>query len=105
MTASPGDRFPRRTLVGNLVNGYYVATSRLLLFVEDVLRTAFPPFRRTLYLILAPLSLLALIACQGASGHLDLAFGYVQRPFDFVLSAALHAYVLSSFLSATLALP
>src|SRR5215207_1552316 len=105
MTASPGDRFPRRTLLGNLVNGYYVATSRLLLFVEGVLRTTFPPFSRTLSLILAPLSLLALVAGQGASGLLDLALGYIQRPFDFVLSAALHAYALFSLLSSTLALP
>jgi hypothetical protein len=34
--------------------------------------------------VLAPLSLLALIAGQGASGLLELALGYVQRCFDFV---------------------
>ena len=55
--------------------------------------------------MLAPLSLLALIAGQGASGLLELALGYVQRCFDFVLSAAFRAYVLFSLLSSTPAPP
>ena len=56
--------------------------SWLLLFVEDFLRTASPPSSRTLYLVLAPLSLPALIAGQGSSGLLDLALDYILAPLQ-----------------------
>ena len=48
--------------------------SWLLLLVEDFLPTTSSPFGGTLYLVLAPLSLLALIAGQGTSCLLELAF-------------------------------
>jgi hypothetical protein len=35
-----------------------------------------PPFSRTLYLVLAPLGLLALIVAQGSSGLLGLTLSY-----------------------------
>ena len=48
-----------------------------LLFVEDVLRTASTPSSRTLYLVLAPLGFLALVAGQGPSRLLKLTLGYI----------------------------
>src|SRR3712207_7948021 len=54
------------------------------LLLGEVLQTPFPPFGDALYLVLAPLVLLALVAGQGAGGTLDLPLDHVHRPFDFV---------------------
>ena len=60
-----------------VIDHQYVAVSWLLLFVEDVLRTASPPFSSTLYLVLASLGLLVLVAGQSSSGLLNLTLEYI----------------------------